>query len=92
MSYSLLSVIKPKVITPVTIPVDDNSPTLTPKPGVIDCVDDSYAEGPRYTNSECTRGGDYIGPSYTSGGDCIGLECVRAGVCIGDHCEEGGSY
>ncbi|KAL4999217.1 hypothetical protein BDV10DRAFT_184626 [Aspergillus recurvatus] len=90
VSYSLPSIVKPKTIAPITIPDDDNSPTPTPDPGVVDCVDSSCAIGPDCTDDNCTRGGDCTGPACTRWGDCTGPNCIRGGVCIGENCEEGG--
>lgn len=90
VSYSLPSIVKPKTIAPVTIPDDENSPTPTPDPGVVDCVDTSCTVGPDCTDDDCTRGGDCTGSGCTRGGDCTGPNCIRGGVCIGENCEEGG--
>lgn len=90
VSYSLPSIIKPKTIAPITIPDDDKSPTPTPSPGVVDCVDSSCTVGPDCTDEDCTRGGDCTGPGCTRGGDCTGPHCIRGGVCIGENCEGGG--
>lgn len=90
ISYSLPSIIKPKPLAPTTIPENDNSPTPTPKPGVVDCVDTSCTVGPDCTDDDCTRGGDCTGPGCTRGGDCTGPNCIRGGGCTGENCEEGG--
>lgn len=90
VSYSLPSVITPKIPAPTKIPEDDEHPSPTSNPGVNDCTGDGCTKGPDCTGDDCIRGGDCIGPSCTHGGDCTGPNCVRGGECTGDSCGDGG--
>jgi hypothetical protein len=84
VSYSFPSIVKPKTIAPATIPDDDNSPTPTPNPGVVDCVDSSCTIGPDCTDDDCTRGGDCTGPGCTRGGETAPVPTAsEAGYALG---------